>query len=141
MKTMLLTSFAAAALAGCAWSTIAPSPEAVGHVAVLNGSQVTRCQSLGTADLAVGTQLGDFQRLPADMEADLQTLAMNQGAQLGANAVAPLDEMKGGKQSFGMYKCNGNAAPAATSAAIAATAVRAPSASTAVKTLPYTPPR
>lgn len=123
-----------ALLSGC-WVT--PSPEAK-HVAVMNGVDVASCRFLSRADLSVPEKLGNLQRVPDDMEMDLQTLAKNQGASAGADAVAPLSVQDGGKQSWGFYNCGtGTGVPAAGSVDNS----NAPPPVTAVKTLPYTPPR
>ena len=121
-----------AALAGC-WVT--PSPVSK-NVAVVNGVQVAQCRLVGKADLSVPDKLGTLQRVPDDMENDLQTLARNQAINAGGDTVAPLSVQDGGKQSWGYYACGPGALAAATAAASSA----APAAATGVKTLPYTPP-
>jgi len=122
-----------AALAGC-WVT--PSPVSK-NVAVVNGVQVAQCRLVGKADLSVPDKLGTLQRVPDDMENDLQTLAKNQAINAGGDTVAPLSVQDGGKQSWGYYACG----PGALAAAAAATTAASPAAVTGVKTLPYTPPR
>ncbi|HEV2110601.1 MAG TPA: DUF4156 domain-containing protein [Gammaproteobacteria bacterium] len=123
-----------AALSGC-WVT--PSPVSK-NVAVVNGVQVAQCRLVGKADLSVPDKLGSLQRVPDDMENDLQTLAKNQAVNAGGDTVAPLSVQDGGKQSWGYYACGPGAMAAAEATG---TASPAPAAATGVKTLPYTPPR
>lgn len=125
---------------GCTWVTVPSAPGAANHVATLDASQAAKCQLLSRSDLSVGTAIGAFQRLPADVAADLQTLAVNRAVDAGGNGVAPLTDVKDGHQTFGIYKCGAASAPAAAAATPAPTPTTAPSASTAVKTIPYNPP-
>ena len=121
-----------ALLSGC-W--VAPSPDAR-HVAVLNGVDVGNCRLLSRTDLSVPDKLGNLQRMPDDMQMDLQTLAKNQAATAGGDAVAPLTVQDGGKQSWGIYNCgSGTGVPTGS-----VSNTTSPPAVTAVKTLPYTPP-
>lgn len=121
------------ALAGC-W--VAPTPVSK-NVIVANGVDVAHCRLVGQADLDVPEKLGTLQRVPDDMENDLQTLAKNQAANAGADTVAPLTIQTGGRQTWGYYACMPGSVPTAT---YSPANTGAPSATTGVKTLPYTPP-
>lgn len=121
------------ALAGC-W--VAPTPVSK-NVIVANGTDVAHCRLTGQADLSVPEKLGTLQRVPDDMENDLQTLAKNQAANSGADTVAPLTIQTGGRQVWGFYACMPGTVPAA---AYTPGNTGAPGATTGVKTLPYTPP-
>lgn len=119
-----------AALTGCMWVT--PSPEAMNaDIAVLDAAGVKNCEQLAANQLTVADHLGGLQRLPEDVEHDLRTMAINQAATVGADRVAPLSELQGGTQTWGIYRC-GAASKGTT---------KAPGASSGIKTLPYTPPR
>ena len=122
-------------LAGCTWVT--PSPEAMNaDIQVLDKAGAARCQQLGANEITVNDKLGTLKRMPEDVEHDLRTMAINQAATVGADAVAPLTDLNGGTQTWALLRCNG-AAPAP--AANAQTA--APAATSGIKTVPYTPPR
>ena len=121
-------------LAGCTWVT--PTPEARDRdIAVLDTGAAARCQLLTDAELTVADKLGNLERMPADVAKDLQTLAMNQAAAAGGDAIVPRDQPQGGKQHFGLYRCQ------KTAAAPAPGTTPAPPAITQVKTFPYNPPR
>lgn len=119
-----------ATLAGC-WVAASPVSK---NVIVANGADVAQCRLTGKADLSVPDKLGTLQRVPDDMQNDLQTLAKNQAINTGADTVAPLTVQTGGTQSWGFYNCGFGTASAAAP-------TLAPAAATGVKTLPYTPPR
>ena len=121
-------------LAGCTWVT--RSPEALqSDIQTLDTKDaLVRCQQMAANQLKVATRLGSLQRMPDDVEHDLRTMAINQAATVGADAVAPLTDLKDGVQTWGLFNCKGRPAPAAATST-------APVASTGLKTLPYTPPR
>lgn len=122
-------------LASCTWVT--PSPEAMNaDIQVLDKAGAARCQQLGANEITVNDKLGTLNRMPEDVEHDLRTMAVNQAATVGADAVAPLNDLKGGTQTWALLRCKG-AAPATASA----TPTAAPDAGSGVKTVPYTPPR
>ena len=136
MKRALTVSSIAALmlLAGCTWVT--RSPEALqADIQVLDTKDaLVRCDKLAANELKVAYKLGTLQRMPDDVAHDLRTMAINQAATVGANAVAPLSDVKDGVQTWGLFDCKG-AAPAP-----AAATTTAPSQSTGLKTLPYNPP-
>lgn len=120
-------------LAGCTWVT--QTPEAMNaDIQVLDKAGAARCQQLGANEITVNDKLGTLRRMPEDVEHDLRTMAINQAATVGADAVAPLDDLKGGTQTWALLRCNG-AAPAT------AAPTAAPAAGSGIKTVPYTPPR
>ena len=120
--------------AGCTWVT--PTPEAQERgVAVVDAAAASHCQFLNDTEFTVADRLGKLERMPADVAKDLQTMAINQAAAAGGDAVVARNPPQGGKQTFGIYRCQqAVAAPAAAPTA-------APSAITQVKTFPYNPPR
>lgn len=138
MRFALAASLIAALLGACSW--VGPSTEALHEdIAVLSAGAAARCRLMTRTELTVADKLGNFQRMPADVQHDLQTLAINQAASAGDDAVAALSPIVGGKQTFGLYVCGqGNLAG---TAAPGAGTVPAESAITAVKTMPYNPPR
>ncbi|HSN17836.1 MAG TPA: hypothetical protein VLV87_06460 [Gammaproteobacteria bacterium] len=132
----VIASFSIAGLvliAGCTWVT--QSPEALqSDVQTLDTKDaLVRCEKIAANELKVAYKLGSLQRMPDDVEHDLRTMAINQAATVGADAVAPLTDVKDGVQTWGLFNCKGAPAPAAATSA-------APSQSTGLKTLPYTPP-
>lgn len=119
-------------LAGCTWVT--QTPEALNaDIQVLDKAAAARCQQLGANEITVNDKLGTLQRMPDDVEHDLRTMAINQAATVGADAVAPLTDLKGGTQTWALLRCKG-AVPAASAP------TKAPDASSGIKTVPYTPP-
>ena len=119
-----------AVAAGCTWVAVNPQAKSAG-VIVLSQDRVSRCQLLGKVQVSVEDKVLGMPRVQSDVEHDLQNLAINQAVTAGGDTVSPLAAAVNGVQIFGLYKCLGTAAPTATTA---------PAASTAVKTIPYRPP-
>jgi hypothetical protein len=131
MKNLLTLLIAGALLAtaGCTW--VSPNPQVKQEgVMVLPLDRVTQCRLLSKTQVSIVDSIGPVKRVQADVEKDLQNLAMNQAVAQGGDTVAALDAMNNGNQNFGIYKCLG--------ASVAAKA-RAPAANS-VHTTPYVAP-
>lgn len=125
---------ALALLAGCTW--VMQSPEALkADIVVVDAAGAAHCQKIATNQLSVADHLGGIQRMPDDVEHDLRTMAINQAATVGADAVAPMSDLKGGVQTWALLRCEGKVPAASTAMSVA------PAATTGLKTVPYTPPR
>ena len=134
MRLTIPAIAALALLAGCTWVTQSPEALQSDIQSLDTKDALVRCQKLAANELKVAYKLGTLQRMPDDVEHDLRTMAINQAATLGADAVAPLSELKDGVQTWGLFNCKGAQAPAASTSV-------APAAGTGLKTLPYSPPR
>lgn len=136
MTPLRLAPLAAAVFAaGCTWVTPTPEAQAL-DVRMVDAASVAHCQLLTDTELTVADTLGKLERMPADVAKDLQTMAINQAAAAGGDAVVARDQPQGGKQTFGLYRCQQPTARVAP----AASTTPAPSAITQVKTFPYNPP-
>lgn len=123
-----------ASLAGCTWVT--QSPEALkANIVVVDAAGAAHCQRIATNQLSVADHLGSIQRMPDDVEHDLRTMAINQAATVGGDAVAPVSDLKAGVQTWALLRCEGKV-PAASMATSAA-----PASTSTPTTVPYTPPR
>lgn len=137
MRVVLTAPLVAALLGGCSW--VGPSDEALHRdIAVLDAASAAQCRLMTRTELTVADKLGNFQRMPADVQHDLQTLAINQAASAGDDTIAALSPIVAGKQTYGLYVCGQGFL--ANTAMPAAGTVPAEPAITAVKTMPYNPP-
>ncbi|MGA9852424.1 MAG: DUF4156 domain-containing protein [Gammaproteobacteria bacterium] len=131
MKSSLTVLMAGALLAtaGCTWVSPSPAVKQVG-IMVLPQDRVAQCRLLSKTEVSVADSIGPVKRVQADVEKDLQNLAMNQAVSQGGDTVSALTSMNNGSQTFGIYKCLGGASstPAAP-------------AGSSVQTTPYQPPR
>lgn len=130
----LLTVFMAGALvvtAGCTWVSANPQIQQQG-IMVLPQERVAHCKLLSKTQVSIADRVGFINRVQADVEKDLQNLAMNQAVAQGGDTVSPTTAATDGAQTFGIYKCLGSNPSSASPA---------PPTGTSVKTIPYQPPR
>lgn len=118
------------AVAGCTWVSQNPQVKQEG-IMVLPQDRVAHCRMLSKTQVSIADSIGPVKRVQADVEKDLQSLAMNQAVVQGGDTVSALDVMNNGSQTFGIYKCLGAAAPSASAA---------PAPSSGVRTTPYVAP-
>ena len=127
----LFMAIAFTAIAGCTW--VSPSPQVQQQgIMVLPQDRVANCHLLSKTTVSVADRVGFINRVQADVEKDLKTLAMNQAVSQGGDTVSALSPAKDGDQTFGIYKCLGSNSTTKTSA---------PPASSTIKTTPFQPPR
>jgi len=92
------------AVAACTWVR----PEAGAEdVLVLPESRVSDCERLGSVEVSVLARVAGMDRHEEEVESDLRVLARNHAAERGGDTVAPLSEIKEGKQRYGIYSCEG----------------------------------
>ncbi len=89
-------------LSGCSW--VSPTPSAT-TVKVLNAKAVKNCQRLGSASAKSLAKLGFIKRNRDKLQQELNTLARNQAADMGGNAVVAESPIENGQQQFGVYRC------------------------------------
>ena len=114
---MRKTLFAAIAislmLSGCSWGIrLQPGGRAVRAAYV---DSVAGCQQLGEVTVSVTDHVGPFDRNNLTVRDELEVLARNAGAGMGADTVKPLAAPADGQQKWGAYRC-GPAVPGAAAA-------------------------
>jgi hypothetical protein len=93
-------------LSGCASFNVHLTPAAHNVLAAYVDS-VAGCTQVGTATVSVSDRIGPFARDNLTVRDELEVLARNAGAGLGANTVKPLGPPVGGQQQWGAYQCSG----------------------------------
>jgi len=94
---------AAVALAGCTWVPLQPEAKAVRVVPA--GAAPAGCTRQGDIEVSVKHAVGFYRRDPVKVRDELETLARNEAAGLGANVMQPLAEPVGGSQRFAAWRC------------------------------------
>ncbi len=93
----------AIALSSCSWVRL---NEGAGGVRVLDsGASVSGCQYKGEISTSVTNRLAGLERNSIKVADELETLARNEAAQLGANTLRPESEPVAGEQRFTAYVC------------------------------------
>jgi hypothetical protein len=107
-RTVCLTAIAGAALlaGGCTWVKLTTPGEGVrvGTVA-----QVASCQKLGATHAKTSSRVLFFSRSPKKIDAELESLARNEAADMGGNTiVAQGPTSSEGRRSFDVFRCSGS---------------------------------
>ncbi|MEE8581694.1 MAG: DUF4156 domain-containing protein [Myxococcota bacterium] len=89
---------------GCTWVALVPEAEGV---RVLEARQADQCTSLGTTTSSVLTKAGPFDRSPSKVRGELETVARNEAARMGGDAIVPVAAVENGKRTFAVYRCAG----------------------------------
>jgi hypothetical protein len=95
MLSLLLVS-------ACTW---VPLTDEGSHVQVRTSDQVQGCERKFRVTTAVKNKIGAISRSEEKVREELRTLARNEAARLGGNAVVAETEPTDGRQVFVVYRC------------------------------------
>lgn len=88
--------------AGCTWV----EPDDAGkQVQVLYGKTLTSCTHKGDVTVSVKHKVGLYRRNELKVRDELESLARNEAARIGADSIQAVDEPLNGEQRFGAYDC------------------------------------
>lgn len=91
-----------AVLQACTWVKTTPGGETV---RVAEAGEVSDCVRKGEVNVSLKSRVGGFERKPGKVATELATLARNEAATMGADAVVAESTVKDGRQQFGAYQC------------------------------------
>ena len=80
-------------------------------------SDLSVCRDVGKVTVSVLGRIGPFDRNDIKVRDELEVMARNQAAELGADTIKPLADLEDGEQPWGAYFCGANIRPAAAPAA------------------------
>ena len=92
----------ASAFLGCTWVSLTYDAR---EVRVLHATDVADCEKLGKTTATTTDRIIFFARSARKVNEELETLARNEGAKMGGDAVVPTDTTKEGRRSFDVYRC------------------------------------
>ena len=75
------------------------------NIRIREENEVNRCEKLGTTSVTTKATILKVRRKQHIIQNELNTMARNGGADLGGDTVAPITEIKDGRQTFGVYQC------------------------------------
>lgn len=102
MKKLSTASLLALGLSACSWVPLSPLGE---QVFVMNAEQAENCERVGQTTSKVLNKVGFLKRTESQKAEELQTLARNEAANMGGNAIVPASEVTDGRQRFFVYRC------------------------------------
>jgi hypothetical protein len=102
----VLVCVATLSVAACSWGIKLDS--AGSKVRVAWNADVSACRDLGKVTVSVLDRLGPMDRNRVKVNDELEVMARNEAAQMNADTIKPLSEVRNGEQSWGAYSCGGN---------------------------------
>ena len=87
----------------CTWVKVTPEGA---KVRLATASEVVDCERKGEVTASLKSRVGGFERKPGKVAGELETLARNEGAEMGGDAVVAKSNVREGRQDFSIYRCN-----------------------------------
>ena len=87
---------------GCTWVRLTDEG---GNVRILRASAVADCQKISTVSSKTADRVVIFARSDRKVREELESLARNEAADSGGNAIVPIGAIGNGRQSFDVYRC------------------------------------
>jgi hypothetical protein len=103
MKQGLLLAGLAALLGACSWGIKLDSGGRNVHTAW--DGNVAGCRSIGKITVSVLDHVGPMDRNDLKIRDELEVMARNEAAGMGADTVAPASEPHGGEQAWNAWAC------------------------------------
>jgi hypothetical protein len=113
-KTTLIAATATLLLGGCTWGI--NLDDGGRQVRTAWNNDVSACRMLGKVTVSVADHLGPVDRNDIKVRDELEIMARNEAAGLGADTVKPLAEPVAGSQPWGAYQCGKTGAVPTTAA-------------------------
>lgn len=121
MRKSLLLLVPVLALGACTWG-IQPDL-ASRNVHTAWNTSVAQCHQLGKITVSVADHIGPVDRNDIKVRDELEVMARNEAASMGADTVKPLGHPVDGSQAWGAYQCGASGTGAAPAGAPTAPAV------------------
>ena len=100
--SVVITSAITMPTLGCTW---VPLTEEGRNVRILQASAAEDCQKISTVSSKTADRVVIFARSDRKVREELESLARNEAADGGGNAIAPIGAMVNGRQFFDVYRC------------------------------------
>ena len=89
---------------GCTWVPLTDEGE---NVRIRQASAAADCQKIATVSAKTADRVVIFARSDRKVREELESLARNEAADKGGNAIVPIGTMANGRQSFDVFRCQG----------------------------------
>tara|TARA_R110002072_G_scaffold7773_6_gene41588 strand:- start:17193 stop:17501 length:309 start_codon:yes stop_codon:yes gene_type:complete len=90
-------------LSGCTWVKVT---EAGQTVSVLKSQDLSSCSNLGKVTAISRAKVAGISRSEKKLTTELETIARNEAATMGGNAVVAIAAIDGNEQVYRVYQCN-----------------------------------
>ena len=92
-------------LSACSWVKLSPEGEKVN---VSSFSEVANCKKAGSTTVSVKSDVAGIERSQEDVSKELEILARNAAPDLEGDTIVAKGSVVKGKQSFDVYRCQGD---------------------------------
>jgi len=103
-RTLTIIGICALASACSSWVQVSPAGRGV---SVATPAQVASCTRVGSSTANALSRIAFVQRGSAMLQEELINLARNEAGDMGGNRVVVESPISEGKQTFGVYRCQG----------------------------------
>jgi hypothetical protein len=103
IKTIFLGALGALAVSSCTW--VAPDEEGQAVRVAYSSDDIAPCARLGEISVSVKASVGFVDRSETKVRDELESLARNEGATMGATHVYPVEDPVDGSQRFEAFDC------------------------------------
>lgn len=103
MQTTFVLVTLVTLIPSCTWVKVTPDGA---KVRVATAREVGNCERKGEVTASLKSRVGAFERKPGKVAGELETLARNEGAEMGGDTVVAESNVKEGRQDFSIYLCN-----------------------------------
>ena len=101
-RSVLASAALGACWLACNWVPLTEGGQAV---RLAKPAEVKSCETLGRTHAQTTDRVVLFARSDQKIEQELQSLARNEAAQMGGDAIAAAGPVDGGRQTFDVYRC------------------------------------
>jgi len=91
------------ACSACTWVQLSAQGQSV---RVARPAEVVECERLGEATATVVDKVGFMKRSREKQVKELETLARNEAAEMGGDAIVATSDIEDGRRRFAVYRCN-----------------------------------
>jgi hypothetical protein len=104
MKRVGVVVAAVLGFAACQWVPLTPEGE---KVRVASAAEVASCKALGTVTGKTTVTVGPMARNEEKVGKEVEALARNEAATMGANTIVPKGMLEWDQRAFDAYRCDG----------------------------------
>ena len=103
MKRAGIVFAAVVGFAACQWVPLTPEGEGV---RVASAAEVSGCKALGTVTGKTTVTVGPMARNEEKVGKEVESLARNEAATMGANAIVPKGALEWDQRTYDAYRCD-----------------------------------
>lgn len=101
-RTLILMLSSMLPIAGCTWVALSDEGRAV---RVVQPYEVSGCTRRGEVTASVRREIGPYERDSRKVSDEVEALARNEAASLGADTITPAEDLRDGQRRYVAWAC------------------------------------